>query len=56
MSNWEKPTRYLKCVCGETIPDWDAYERNGKVYGRCCLLKTAERRAQEYWFERNERP
>lgn len=47
----QRPTEQVKCEgCGAMVPDWDAYERQGKVYGRCCLMKTAERRAYEAWF------
>jgi hypothetical protein len=39
------------CVeCGKVIPDYEAYERQAKVYCGEHLLNTAQKRAYERWF------
>lgn len=47
----QTPTWHGECSeCGKVWPDWDLYKRQGRLFGRCCLLKKAERRAYEKWF------
>src|SRR5688500_10530119 len=36
--------------CGKHWPDYELFERRGRLYGSCCLLKTADRQAYEKWF------
>lgn len=57
MSN-DGPTKHFMCAsCGEIWPDYETHEaRDGLLYGPCCLLKTAERRAQARWDDRMEKP
>lgn len=55
MGTHDKPNKYFDCSdCGRTWVDYEIKERQGKLFGPCCLMRTAERRAQEKWHEAHE--